>query len=49
MLVEPAYGGRVYSCGDAVCKDKAERTAANAHAEGEYVAQAILREIRGKP
>ena len=49
VLFEPAYGGRVYSCGDAVCKDKAERTAANAHAEGEYVAQAIVREIRGKP
>lgn len=47
-VLEPAYGGRVYCCGDAACKDKGERTAANAHAEGEYVATAIAREIRRK-
>jgi hypothetical protein len=34
-VFEAAYGGRVYCCGDAACKDKQERTAANAHAEGE--------------
>lgn len=47
-LFEPAYGGRVYCCGDAACKDKGERTAANAHAEGEYVALDILAEVRRK-
>ena len=47
-VLDPAYGGRVYCCGDAACKDKSERTAANAHAEGEYVAVDILHAIRGK-
>jgi hypothetical protein len=47
--LSPAFGGRVYGCGDAVEKDKAERTAANAHAEGEYVALDILRAVEGKP
>ena len=46
--LDPSYGGRVYCCGDAACKDKSERTAANAHAEGEYVAVDILHAIRGK-
>ena len=44
----PAYGGRCYCCGDAAEKDKQERTAANAHAEGEYVALDILRAVQGK-
>lgn len=47
-VLDAAYGGRVYCCGDAACKDKSERTAANAHAEGEYVALDILHAIRGK-
>ena len=47
-MLELAYGGRVYCCGDAACKDKSERTAANAHAEGEYVAIDILHAIRHK-
>lgn len=46
-VFEPAYGGRVYCCGDACCKDKQERTAANAHAEGEYVALDIVADARG--
>ena len=45
----PAYGGRVYCCGDAAEKDRRERTAANAHAEGEYAALDILRYVKGKP
>ena len=47
--VEPVMGGRVYCCGDAAEKDKQERTAANAHAEGEYAALDILRAVRGHP
>ncbi len=44
----PVLGGRAYCCGDAAEKDKQERTAANAHAEGEYVANDILRRVRGR-
>ena len=44
----PAYGGRAYCCGDAAEKDKQERTAANAHAEGEYVALDIRRRVSGR-
>ena len=35
-------------CGDAACKDKRERTAVNAHAEGEYVALDILHKVFDK-
>ena len=45
----PAYGGRCYCVGDAAEKDKQERTAANAHAEGEYAAHDILAAVRGRP
>ena len=48
-VLEPAYGGRVYCVGDAAEKDKQERTAANAHAEGEYAALDVLRAVEGKP
>ena len=41
-------GGRVYVVGDAAEKDKQERTAANAHAEGEYAALDILEGVRGR-
>lgn len=44
----PSYGGRVYCCGDAAEKDRRERTAANAHAEGEYAALDILRHVDGR-
>lgn len=47
--LEPVYSGRVYCCGDAAEKDKQERTAANAHAEGEFVALDVLRAVDGKP
>ena len=43
---EPVYDGRVYCVGDAAEKDKVERTAANAHAEGEYAALDIRRAVR---
>ena len=46
---EPVYDGRVYCVGDAAEKDKVERTAANAHAEGEYAALDIRRAVRGQP
>ena len=42
------FGGRVYCVGDLAEKDKFERTAANAHAEGEYAALDIVRAVRGK-
>lgn len=45
----PLYGGRVYCCGDAAEKDKKERTAANAHAEGEFAGLDVLRAVNGKP
>lgn len=45
----PLYGGRVYCVGDAAEKDKQERTAANAHAEGEYAALDVLRAVDAKP
>ena len=45
----PCFGGRVYCVGDAAEKDKQERTAANAHAEGEYAALDILRAVAEKP
>ena len=46
--LEPVYNGRVYCVGDAAEKDKNERTAANAHAEGEYAALDILRRTEGR-
>ena len=45
----PWNDGRVYCVGDAAEKDKVERTAANAHAEGEYAALDIRRAVRGQP
>ena len=45
----PAYNGRVYCVGDAAEKDRRERTAANAHAEGEYAALDIIKAVEGKP
>ena len=47
--LEPVYNGRVYCVGDAAEKDKNERTAANAHAEGEYAALDILQAVEEKP
>ena len=47
--LQTLYGGRVYCVGDAAEKDKQERTAANAHAEGEFVALDVLRAVNGKP
>ena len=43
------YGGRAFSVGDGCEKDKMERTAANAHAEGEYVANEIRRAVNDRP
>lgn len=47
--LKPTYDGRVYCVGDAAEKDKQERTAANAHAEGEYAAMDILRAVDKRP
>ena len=43
------YAGRCFCIGDAAEKDRMERTAANAHAEGEYVALEIRRAVAQKP